>query len=103
MAAYEDDSLLDETATHNASAPATPAHGQQNSAEDAATREANLRQELASVRKVNEAIEGVIESLNKAKANMKVGAENIVQHAYDVVLTPIRRQSIRPWERLPRY
>ena len=32
-----------------------------------------LRQELASVRKVNEAIEGVLASLQKAKTNMKVG------------------------------
>ena len=36
------------------------------------TREEVLRQELASVRKVNEAIEGILESLQKAKANMKV-------------------------------
>lgn len=34
--------------------------------------EAKLRQELASVRKVNEAIEGVLGSLEKAKDNMKV-------------------------------
>ena len=31
-----------------------------------------LRNELESVRKVNEAIEGVIESLNKAKSSMNV-------------------------------
>ena len=35
-------------------------------------REQSLRRELESVRQVNEAIEGVIQSLNKAKDNMKV-------------------------------
>ena len=37
-------------------------------------REESLRQELESVRRVNEAIEGVIQSLAKAKDNMKVNA-----------------------------
>ena len=37
------------------------------------SREEALRQELASVKKVNEAIEGVLQSLEKPKANMKVG------------------------------
>lgn len=36
-------------------------------------RDQTLRQELTNVRKVNETIEGVIENLNKAKTNMKVG------------------------------
>ncbi len=35
-------------------------------------RDEGLRQELQSVRQVNEAIEGVIQSLRKAKDNMKV-------------------------------
>lgn len=34
--------------------------------------ETSLRQELENVRKVNEAIEGVIQSLEKAKSNMVV-------------------------------
>ena len=40
----------------------------------------NLRQELQSVREANEAIEGVVQSLRKAKDNMKVGryAETIL-------------------------
>lgn len=38
--------------------------------EDTQAKDAALRAELASVRTVNEAIEGVIESLNKAKASM---------------------------------
>jgi hypothetical protein len=37
-------------------------------------REAALRQELESVRNVNKVIEGVVESLQKAKDNMGVGA-----------------------------
>lgn len=40
--------------------------------ERVAARETSLRAELASVRKVNEAIEGMVESLNKAQTNMKV-------------------------------
>lgn len=35
-------------------------------------REQSLRQELASVKKVNETIEGLLASLEKAKANMQV-------------------------------
>jgi DASH complex subunit Duo1 len=40
--------------------------------QDQEVREQALRQELASMRKVNETIEGVIQSLDKAKTNMKV-------------------------------
>lgn len=40
--------------------------------EDAESREFLLRNELESVRKVNEAIEGVIASLDKAKSSMRV-------------------------------
>lgn len=36
-------------------------------------REAALRRELESVRNVNKVIEGVVESLQKAKDNMEVG------------------------------
>lgn len=43
-----------------------------SSAEAQKSREEGLRQELASVKKVNEAIEGVLASLDKAKSNMKV-------------------------------
>ena len=39
---------------------------------DAESKEVALRNELESVRKVNEAIEGVTESLNKAKSSMRV-------------------------------
>jgi hypothetical protein len=40
--------------------------------DDGESKEAILRNELQSVRKVNEAIEGVIDSLNKAQSSMKV-------------------------------
>jgi len=43
------------------------------------SREEALRQELASVKKVNEAIEGVLQSLEKAKANMKVSGRRILR------------------------
>jgi hypothetical protein len=36
-------------------------------------REAALRRELAGIRSVNEVIEGVVESLERAKGNMEVG------------------------------
>lgn len=46
-------------------------HGARSSdGEDSKAQEAALRQELADVRKVNESIEGVIDSLKKAKQNM---------------------------------
>jgi len=35
-------------------------------------REASLKQELENVRKINQVIEGVVESLEKAKSNMEV-------------------------------
>lgn len=44
---------------------------------DLQAREDILRQELTNVRKVNEAIEGVIQSLDKAKQNMKVVIQNL--------------------------
>lgn len=40
-------------------------------------REAALRRELESIRNVNKVIEGVVESLQKAKDNMEVG---IIMH-----------------------
>lgn len=46
--------------------------GSKSASEAEKSREEALRQELASVKKVNEAIEGVLQSLEKAKANMKV-------------------------------
>lgn len=36
------------------------------------TRETHLRQELDNIRKINTVIEGVVESLEKAKTNMEV-------------------------------
>lgn len=59
----------------NATPAQTRAHPQGKHAsrsvdEDSNAQEAALRQELADVRKVNEAIEGVVESLRKAKQNM---------------------------------
>jgi hypothetical protein len=39
-------------------------------------REAALKQELENVRKINQVVEGVVESLEKAKSNMDVSAVN---------------------------
>lgn len=57
---------------HNDSGDATVPNDGQTMFEKEAAREASLRAELASVRKVNEAIEGMVESLNKAQSNMMV-------------------------------
>lgn len=59
--------------------------------EDEESRDAALRRELASVRKVNEAIEGVVQNLERAKANMKVATRTPRRKA---VLTR-RRPSIK--------
>jgi hypothetical protein len=41
------------------------------------TREAQLRQELENIRKINTVIEGVVESLEKAKTNMDVSSTHL--------------------------
>jgi hypothetical protein len=45
-----------------------------------------LRRELDSVRKVNQAIEGVIESLGKAKDNMKVRKQERVSISIEMLM-----------------
>jgi hypothetical protein len=45
-------------------------------------REAALRRELESIRGVNKVIEGVVESLQKAKDNMAVRFTKQLQHAH---------------------
>lgn len=42
-------------------------------------REAALRRELAGIRNINEVIEGVVESLERAKGNMEVSRKNVVK------------------------
>ncbi|KAL9076416.1 MAG: hypothetical protein Q9157_003677 [Trypethelium eluteriae] len=49
---------------------ASRARSQQESLEDADSREARLRQELENVRRVNKVIEDTVASLEKAKGNM---------------------------------
>jgi DASH complex subunit Duo1 len=49
------------------------------SRENKDAREEALRKELESVRKINEAIEGAIESLAKARNSMKVGVLNTTE------------------------
>jgi hypothetical protein len=51
---------------------------------DAHDRDQELEQELQNVRQVNEAIEGVIQSLRKAKDNMKVGFRLHRQGSYHI-------------------
>ena len=49
-----------------------PLRGGESKYENQQSREEALRRELESVRAVNEAIEGVIESLDRAKSSMRV-------------------------------
>jgi hypothetical protein len=73
-----DDSLLDSPVKSNA--PDEPDRKASNAkhgssrppAEEDAARDAALQKELASVRKVNEVIEGVLQNLERAKSNMIV-------------------------------
>jgi hypothetical protein len=51
---------------------ASQLHKEMSKYEDGETKESALRNELENVRKVNDAIEGLIESLNKAKSSMRV-------------------------------
>lgn len=73
-----DESLWDSPAkpTHQlvngSDGPSKAAGASRPSYEDEEAREAALRQELASVRKVNDAMEDVLQNLERAKANMKV-------------------------------
>lgn len=80
MSTNDDFSLLDDEQSPSKTNARTHSKGasygtqsSKTSAEAEKAHEDALRQELASVRKVNEAIEGVLESLQKAKSNMKVG------------------------------
>ena len=65
-----DESLWDSPSKHEGtgkqSNAAKPTYQEQQK------RDEELRQELESIRQVNEAIEGVVQSLQKAKQNMKV-------------------------------
>lgn len=61
--------------TKPAETPSANAGGQRNGEskyDTEATREANLKKELESVRNINEVIEGVLGSLESAKGNMEV-------------------------------
>lgn len=62
------------------------------------SREESLRQELAGVKKVNESIEGLLQSLEKAKANMKVG----ISHPWEPI-ADLTRPSIPLSALLHRY
>jgi hypothetical protein len=81
-------------AGEGAAAGKTRAKESHYTAEEA--REAALRQELESVRNVNRVIEGVVESLQKAKDNMGVRAiaNNCAQHTDSCRLS--RRQFRMP-------
>jgi heme-binding NEAT domain protein len=61
---------------------------------DAHERDHELEQELQNVRQVNEAIEGVIQSLREAKDKMKVGFRSDHQHTSHVKIDWYRLSTI---------
>ncbi|TLS25228.1 hypothetical protein PpBr36_07075 [Pyricularia pennisetigena] len=63
-------------------APRTPANKNQNY-DSEEIREAALRRELEGVRNINEVIEGVISTLNKAKGNMNGNPAQTVSRTVD--------------------
>lgn len=77
-----DDSLLDSPVkpTRPSKEAVATTQSSKPKHEDQQARDQALRQELAAVRKVNETIEGVIESLDKAKTNMKVRDIPLTRH-----------------------
>ena len=69
-------------AEHEEQQPRTPTN--QNAPFDAEeAREAALQKELEGVRKINEAIEGVIETLERAKGNMNVRALDVCSQEHE--------------------
>jgi hypothetical protein len=78
------------TAGHGAAGGKTRIKESHYTTEEA--REAALRRELESIRSVNKAIEGVVDSLEKAKANMAVSRAT---SRTMLSLTPVR-QSPKP-------
>jgi 3',5'-cyclic AMP phosphodiesterase CpdA len=58
-------------------------------------REAALRNELQTVKNVNQAIEGVLESLARARGNMEVGSHGVVRNTRQG-LTHSHRQCLAP-------
>jgi hypothetical protein len=51
----------------------TPSKPSASRPETSESREAALRKELESVRQINKVVEGLVQSLEKAKGNMDVG------------------------------
>ena len=79
MANYRDDhldpdslQLSDEESPQTTRTPTNRPNQRSRSPVDPETRDAALRAELAGVQQINKVIEGVIGSLEKAKANMEV-------------------------------
>lgn len=79
MSGQDDMSLLEDLESpskvkaRSQSRSANNASSAKTSQESGKTHEDALRQELGHVKKVNETIEGLLTSLQKAQANMKVG------------------------------
>ena len=74
-------------------APQTPASSSQSNATPAQSkfdaeeaREAALRKELDGVRQINKVIEGVVDSLEKAKDNMDVSAPSVIDWVFQGLL-----------------
>lgn len=64
--------------------------------------EAALRQELAGIRRINEVVEGVVNSLEQAKGNMDVGLLVLGSQPQYLILIP-NRQYLAPSRMPPPY
>jgi hypothetical protein len=83
---FDDDFLFDSPSESKSKAPESKDESKARPAESRfgaeEAREAALKQELENVRKINQIIEGVVDSLEKAKNNMDVShrAEPYLHH-----------------------
>ncbi|KAF2665804.1 hypothetical protein BT63DRAFT_428751 [Microthyrium microscopicum] len=81
MASFEDDSELIFDSPPASASPQKRSDAAQRFPESpfdtAEAREAALRQELENIRKINQVVEGVVDSLDKAKSNMETVSKTV--------------------------
>src|ERR1700761_3432967 len=84
--------IFDSPAPPAETTPSQPPKHPKSRAEEIEARDAALKQELESVRRINQVIEGVIESLEKAKDNVKtvsitVNSASTLLHTWTRILS----------------
>jgi DASH complex subunit Duo1 len=86
------DLIFDSPAPPNENTPSLPPKHPKSRADEKEAREAALKQELESLRRINQVIEGVVESLEKAKENVKtvsttVNSASTLLHTWTRILS----------------